>query len=704
MTRNPRAVRRASSAVVESIERRVMLDATYHVLSNGNFSQDWSNTSLITTNDDWSNVPSIIGYRGDDITTGIGIDPQTLTAFAGPGGPVVDVNANQTNPDTFATGGVTEFEIANPVVALNGSGTADAPFILLHLNTTGVSSVAISYLLRDIDASGDNAVQPVALQYRVGDSGPFTNVPEAFVADASAGPNLTLDTPVSVTLPAAAGNVPQLQVRIMTTNASGNDEHIGIDNIVVSNASAAAGNVSFVNPSISANESVGTVTLEVNRGGGSSGAVTVDYTTVNGSALAGADYTTTTGTLSWANGESGSKFIVVPILNDGVAEPTESFTVSLSNPTGGLTISGGTATVTIADDDSAAPVVVLNELLVDPPGTDTCEYIEIRGTPNGTLFGLYFLSIEGDGTGTGAADQAIDLSSFTLGSNGLLVIKSSGTPSHTFPTGTTIVTRPETTGLLENGSNSFALVYSPNTVIAQGLDLDLNNDGTIDNLPSGAVVIDAVGWKDGDGLTNNDKVYGVDLSRYDDPNAPTSIIFTPDAATRFPTDLTPNSAAAWYVGDILGGTPNGQLETQYDPAELSSNAPSGTPVITPGAANYPQPTALKGDMNGDNAVNNQDIAPFVLALTDYPQYQIVYPGLDGIFRGDINEDTVLNNQDIAPFVALLTGPRPASANPFASAPSKRLPVRVESGSGVLTAEPTSRITRGVFATSAPVLV
>ena len=40
---------------------------------------------------------------------------------------MVDVNVNQTNPNTNTTGGVAEFEIANAVVALQGSGTADAP-------------------------------------------------------------------------------------------------------------------------------------------------------------------------------------------------------------------------------------------------------------------------------------------------------------------------------------------------------------------------------------------------------------------------------------------------------------------------------------------------------------------------------------------------------------------------------------------------
>lgn len=197
------------------------------------FTQNWSNTSLITTNDDWSGVPGVIGYRGDDLTTSTGTDPQTILAD-GSATPV-DVNANQTNPNTFTTGGVSEFEITDPVVALQGSGTADAPHIVIHLNTTGQSGISVSYNLRDIDGSSDNSVQPVALQYRVGGSGSYTNIASAFVADATTGPNeATLVTPVNVTLPAACDNQSLVELRIMTNNAVGNDEWVGIDDILIS--------------------------------------------------------------------------------------------------------------------------------------------------------------------------------------------------------------------------------------------------------------------------------------------------------------------------------------------------------------------------------------------------------------------------------------------------------------------------------------
>lgn len=208
-------------------------DQTYHSVAGGNFVQDWSNGCLITINDDWSGVLSIMGYRGDDLTTVVGADPQTILA---PGTVTpIDIIANQSNP-ALTTGGIAEFDgIANPTVALQGSGTADAPFLLLHLDCSGVSNVVVSYELRDIDGSADNAVTRVALQYRVGEGGNFINLPAGFVADATTGQNqATLVTPVQVLLPDQVNGQTQVQVRIITANALGSDEWVGVNDIRVS--------------------------------------------------------------------------------------------------------------------------------------------------------------------------------------------------------------------------------------------------------------------------------------------------------------------------------------------------------------------------------------------------------------------------------------------------------------------------------------
>src|SRR5439155_25411832 len=77
--------------------------------------------------------------------------------------------------------------------------------------------------------------------------------------------------------------------------------------------------------------------------------VKVAYTTANGTASAGSDYTATTGQLAFAPGET-SKTIAVPILGDTAVEADETFTLSLSSPVNAV-LGRATATATLANDD-----------------------------------------------------------------------------------------------------------------------------------------------------------------------------------------------------------------------------------------------------------------------------------------------------------------------------------------------------------------
>ncbi len=197
------------------------------------YTQDWSNAGLITTNDSWSGVTGVQGYLGQDITTGTGTDPQTLTSDSALANDT-DVIANQTNPSGSTAGGVAEFEAAFQSIALQGSGTADAPNVVFHLDLTGKTGTTFSFDAKDLDGSSDNAVQPIAVQYRVGAAGAYTNLPAGYIADTSTGPSLaTLVSHRDVTLPAAADNQPSVFVRVLTTNAVGSDEWVGIDNVSI---------------------------------------------------------------------------------------------------------------------------------------------------------------------------------------------------------------------------------------------------------------------------------------------------------------------------------------------------------------------------------------------------------------------------------------------------------------------------------------
>ena len=102
-------------------------------------------------------------------------------------------------------------------------------------------------------------------------------------------------------------------------------------------------------------------------------AVTVDFTTANGTANAGSDYTTTSGTLSFAAGET-EKLVNVPVTGDAVDEADETFTVTLSNPANAV-VGDAAGTVTILDND-AAPSLTIDDVTV-PEGSS--------GTTNAVL-------------------------------------------------------------------------------------------------------------------------------------------------------------------------------------------------------------------------------------------------------------------------------------------------------------------------------
>jgi len=81
--------------------------------------------------------------------------------------------------------------------------------------------------------------------------------------------------------------------------------------------------------------------------------ITVQYATMNGTAIAGSDYTAASGALTFAPGET-SKTITVQVLRDTIAEASEAFTLRLSSPTN-ATLAKTSATGAIQDDDSAPP-------------------------------------------------------------------------------------------------------------------------------------------------------------------------------------------------------------------------------------------------------------------------------------------------------------------------------------------------------------
>ena len=161
----------------------------------------------------------------------------------------------------------------------------------------------------------------------------------------------------------------------------------------------ASGELHFSSAAYSAGEASGMAALMVNRSNGSTGVVSIDYNTADGSAQQGMDYVAQSNTLTWADNGSTPQAINVPVTDDSSDEGDESFTVNLVNPTGGAT-SGmpAIASVTILDDDdppspgslqlSVAALTVgeganANLMATRTGGTDgavTADYATIDGT------------------------------------------------------------------------------------------------------------------------------------------------------------------------------------------------------------------------------------------------------------------------------------------------------------------------------------
>ena len=113
--------------------------------------------------------------------------------------------------------------------------------------------------------------------------------------------------------------------------------------------------VQFSATNYNVNEGDGTVTVTVTKTGNTAVPAAVNYATSDGTATAPSDYTTTSGTLTFAPTET-SKTFTVPIIQDTVYEGNETFTVTLSTPVGATLGAPNPATVTIIDDDPP-PVV-----------------------------------------------------------------------------------------------------------------------------------------------------------------------------------------------------------------------------------------------------------------------------------------------------------------------------------------------------------
>ena len=156
-----------------------------------------------------------------------------------------------------------------------------------------------------------------------------------------------------------------------------------------------------INDPASVSESTANATFTVTLSTASTLTVTVDYATSNGTATAGSDYQSTSGTLTFAPGET-TKSIPVPIINDTMDEPSETFFVNLTNASNAVILDNqGQGTIT---DNDAAPTISINDTSVTEgdSGTTNATFNVTLSAASGFTVTVNYATA--DGTATAGSD------------------------------------------------------------------------------------------------------------------------------------------------------------------------------------------------------------------------------------------------------------------------------------------------------------
>ncbi|BAZ83501.1 hypothetical protein NIES73_47900 [Sphaerospermopsis kisseleviana NIES-73] len=219
----------------------------------------------------------------------------------------------------------------------------------------------------------------------------------------------------------------------------------------------------------------------VTRSGTASQPITVNYATANGTATAGSDFTSTSGTLTFATNET-TKTIAISILGDTTVEGNETFFVNLSNPTN-ATIVDAQGQGTINNDDVALPSITLavSPSSVTENGTANLVYTFTRTglTTNPLTVNYNIAGTASSNDYTGATPGIGKTITFAAGSSTATLtidptadttVEANETVALTLATGTgyTVGTTTAVTGTITNDDTSVTLAVSPSSVTEDG--------------------------------------------------------------------------------------------------------------------------------------------------------------------------------------------------------------------------------------------
>ena len=228
-----------------------------------------------------------------------------------------------------------EISIGSVDIAEGDGGTVVLTFPVALSAASGLP-VTAAVATADVSATAGADYQAVATSLTLPAGTVATGIDVAIIGDTAA----ELDETFTVTLSSIAGATP------VTTAATGTiRDDDTVSSLRISDVTLSEGDAGSVN-----------AILDVTLSAAATAAVTADFTTVDGTAAAGSDYTVTSGNVSIPIGAS-STTISVPVIGDTLDEADEVFSVVLTNPTGAVLVDD-TGTVTIVDDDAPPTLAI----------------------------------------------------------------------------------------------------------------------------------------------------------------------------------------------------------------------------------------------------------------------------------------------------------------------------------------------------------
>ena len=369
---------------------------------------------------------------------------------------------------------------------------------------------------------------------------------------------------------------------------------------------------------VTVNENDGTATFTITLTGDIQDDLTVNYTTNDDSAIADSDYTSVAGTLTYDGGSTGTttQTVSVLILTGDIAEPTETFTIDLSDisSTGDASFADNQGVGTILDDDAY-----------------TISIADIEVTETDTDDPHTFVA-----TMSGVAQQDVDiLFTTTGGTAGTSDFTAQSSVSYRIEAGTTTVEIPVTVlgDEISEPTESFTGSISISTANGQQVTIGTGTaTGTI--LDDDAYTISIADIEVTETDTDDPHTFVATMSGVAQQDV--DILFTTTGGTAGTSDFTAQSSVSYR---IEAGTTTVEIPVTVLGDEISEPTESFTGSISISTANGQQVTIGTGTATGtilDDDAYTISIADIEVTETDTDDPHTFVATMSGVAQQDVD--------------------------------------------------------------------